>query len=224
MRVQVKYPGDLTASMPFSLSRTGVLKATGAVIQGTITADTGKIGPWSIDDQSLKYMLDSGEIIASMTVFKNKSELIFNEIRTNSVNVSDKIKIDNTTIQMLRRTYGTYGNYNETVTYTAHIVGTKLTVTASIDQPNGTSGPLNCGCKVKISWATNKTATLTIALQINKDKQSGSYTIDVFNLVNSYVYNIEATVVENIITTVQNYGKNGGGTDAFLSPGYYFGM
>lgn len=50
------WAGNETASSaPFSVTRAGVLKATGADISGTITATSGKIGKWTVEMSGLMY-------------------------------------------------------------------------------------------------------------------------------------------------------------------------
>ena len=47
----------------FGVNRNGVLYATSAVISGDITATSGKIGNWDIEDGQLKYIVNSTDII-----------------------------------------------------------------------------------------------------------------------------------------------------------------
>lgn len=51
---------DGTTYAPFSVTQKGVLRASGAIVSGTITAASGKIGGWNIDSTGLLYSSSTG--------------------------------------------------------------------------------------------------------------------------------------------------------------------
>jgi hypothetical protein len=102
MRVQVKYPDDLTASMPFSLTRTGVLTATGANITGTITAERGKIGPWDIKEGGLEYRDAAKNLVATLGI----RQMINSDYKVSSAFYFNNLVIDTAQIDTLQLGWG----------------------------------------------------------------------------------------------------------------------